>query len=81
MLGASAIFEASAFSSLPMYFVARARSSSIVDGGLPYKVFKNRPGFSPTVMACMATVGCKFGMLRQALVKRDMNCLSGSFLP
>jgi len=53
----------------------------MLDGGSAYKVFRNSLGFNPTVIACIAMVGCKFGMLRQALVKRDMNCLSGSFLP
>jgi len=53
----------------------------MLDGGSAYKVLRKRAGLNSTVRACMATAGCKFGMLRKALVKWDMNCLSGSFHP
>jgi len=79
-MGVSVLLTASVFSSM-VIFVARGRSSSILEGSSANKVLRKRSGFSPTVNARVATSGWRFGMLRQALAKRAIYCLSDSFFP
>jgi len=72
---AFALFLTYEFSSILIYLIARARSTSILAVGLAYKEFGKVPQQSPTKRECVATVGCKSRISVDVLVNQVIYCL------
>jgi len=73
-----ACFFAATFSSMLMYRATWAWNSSMLNGVSAYNVFENELGRSPTLMECIGTFGCRFGMVNDALLNRAIYYLKDS---
>ena len=66
--------------SICMYLAALLRSSSWLDVGFLHMLFTKAPSFIAIIMWCMATVGSKFQIFNEILLKHSMKVPNGSFV-